>query len=156
MNCAAWEERIALHAGGDAVEGVETHLAECRECTAFWQEMRESVEALRSLPGEELDNAHYTAVRARVMAELERPRAAWRRLAWIAGVAALVIVALGWPRREMAIPDPPRIMAAIPSAPLVMTARRASVVKVRRERREPLVVKLQTSDPNIVIYWIAD
>lgn len=171
MNCAEWQERIALHAGGDPAEGVEGHLAECAECQAFRAEMRESLEALRSLQGEEIDAAHYTAVRARVMAELEHPRAAlWWRLAWIMGL--VLAVALGWPRREVRVPDPPRVMAAIPKAPLAYARRSDRPVAPARgagnnrgsarqqamvtDKRAPLTVKLQTSDPNIVIYWIAD
>ena len=157
MNCAKWQEGIALDADGEAVEGMRRHLEECAACAAFRVEMRLDLEALRSLRDEEIDAAHFTAVRARVMAELERPHATWRRWAWISAVAAvLVAVAVGWPGREAKIADPPRRMALIPSAPLVVTGRQAPPVRVRHGKRESLVVRLQTSDPNIVIYWIAD
>jgi hypothetical protein len=163
-NCAEWEERIALHAGGDAAEGVEGHLAECPACQEFWSEMRESVEALRSLEGDVPDPAHFAAVRARVIGEIEQPRRVWRRLAWISGVAAMLLAVLLWPR-ERVVPDPPRMMAAIPKAPLayargsdhnVMLRSRARRQAVARTNRTPLTVRLQTPDPNIVIYWIAD
>jgi hypothetical protein len=158
MNCAEWQERIVLHAGGERADGVEAHLAECAECRVFWSEMRESVEDLRSLHGEEIDAAHYTAVRARVMGEIERSHAVWRRLAWISGVAALVMAAILWPRRETPVAVVPRMVAAIPSAPLVMAkhASKANRPAPETRRREPLTVRLETSDPNIVIYWIAD
>ncbi len=39
MRCEQWEERIALHAGGDVTGGdaaqVERHLAECAPCREF-------------------------------------------------------------------------------------------------------------------------
>ena len=55
MNCAEWEERIALHAGGDLAPGeaaeVERHLAECAGCQVFWSGMRESLAVLREVHG---------------------------------------------------------------------------------------------------------
>jgi hypothetical protein len=164
MNCAQWEERIALAAGGElASSEVESHVAECAGCREFRSMLAENIEALHSLQAVEIDEAHYTAVRARVMVELGRPRTAWRGLAWIASFAALVLaVAVGWPRKEAAIPDPPRMLAAIPKAPLAdargSDKNRSGPRKpaVTRTNRTPMTVKLQTSDPNIVIYWIAD
>lgn len=169
MNCAEWQERIALHAGGDLTQGeaepVERHVAECPGCQVFWSGMKESVEALRGLQGEVPEAAAFTAVRARVMAEIEGSRAVWRRLAWISGVAAILLVmAVLWPREKF-VGLPPRMMAEIPSAPLVVakvTVRDGQAGRLPHQReamkrgREPLTVRLQTSDPNIVIYWIAD
>ncbi len=52
MNCAEWQERIALHAGGDLTQGeaepVERHVAECPGCQVFWSGMKESGGAARS------------------------------------------------------------------------------------------------------------
>ena len=92
MNCADWETRVALHAGGDltgakAVE-VEQHLGECSACQLLWSGVRESLAELQAAHGELPAAAHFTAVRGRVMAELERSARPWRRLAWISGVAA--------------------------------------------------------------------
>jgi hypothetical protein len=164
MNCAEWQERIALHAGGDATPGeasaVEGHVAECPGCQVFWSGMKETVATLRSLQGDIPEAPHFTAVRARVMGEIERSRAVWRRLAWISGVAAIVLLIAVLRPSERVVPSPPRMIAAIPGAPLVWAPtaqphrlpRRSEPIK----RREPLTVQLQTSDPNIVIYWIAD
>ena len=82
MNCIAWEERVALYAGGDPAEGVEEHLAECADCRAFCAEIRESLAVLRDEHGTAIDGAHFTAVRAGVIGEIERGRRTWRRLAW--------------------------------------------------------------------------
>ena len=119
-------------------------------------------EILRSAHAEPIDPAHYTAVRARVLAEIERSRAPWRRLAWISGVGALLAIAavfLTLPRPSL--PELRPVAIAIPRAPEPPVTRpqpaltAAAKPKVR-PRREPLTIKLQTSDPNIVIYWIAD
>jgi anti-sigma factor RsiW len=168
MNCVEWEARVALHAGGDlagaeAVE-VERHLAECAACQLLWSGVRKSLAVLQAAHGELPAAAHLTAVRSRVMAELERGTRPWRRLAWISGAAAVAALALVlalalWPARV--VPEPPRLLAWIPPAPEVVKP--APVVRPhvrqvvpRAPRRAPLTIKLQTADPNIVIYWIAD
>jgi anti-sigma factor RsiW len=162
MSCVSWKERIAWHAGGDAAPGeaeqVDRHLEQCGECRELWLGLRESLATLRAMHRELPDAAHFTAVRARVLAELEPTRRRWRSWAWVPGMAAVVaflFVLAIWPRRP-AVPEPPRIMAAIPGAPLVRSVRRAHVARVRQQKREPLTIRLQTSDPNIVIYWIAE
>ena len=172
MRCIEWEERVALHAGGDltgaeAVE-VERHLGECSACQVLWSGVRESLAVLQAAHVELPAAAHFTAVRSRVIAELERNARPWRRLAWISGVAAvaaLLLLAL-WPARV--VQEAPRMLAWIPPATkeapvaLVAPAVRSPVrPRVRQavalvSRREPLTIKLQTADPNIVIYWIAD
>ena len=166
MNCVEWEERVALHAGGDVTgdEGleVERHLADCSACQLLWSGVRQSLAALRDAHAELPAAAHFTAVRSRVMADLERGARPWRKLAWISGAAALAALALVlalWPARV--VQTPPRRASWIPPAPEVVRTARAVRAPVRRAAarspgRAPLTVKLQTSDPNIVIYWIAD
>jgi hypothetical protein len=118
-------------------------------------------ELLRAVHQEPVDPAHYTTVRARVLAEIERTRNPWRRLAWISGVAATAAALLSLipvPRPKL----PPLPAPAVPvfAASLVAPAPRPPSVIARaaapRPHRQPLTIKLQTSDPNIVIYWIAD
>lgn len=118
-------------------------------------------ELLRTAHQEPIDPAHYTAVRARVLAEIERTRNPWRRLAWISGVAATlaaILLLLPAPRPQLpplAAPAAPVFTAKLePSAPVPV--RVIAKVAAPRPHREPLTIKLQTSDPNIVIYWIAD
>ncbi|HEY1497385.1 MAG TPA: zf-HC2 domain-containing protein [Candidatus Solibacter sp.] len=161
MNCVEWQERIALHAGGDAAPDeaamAEQHLGECAGCQAFWSGMMESLAVLREVHAELPEAAHFAAVRARVIGELERSRRGWRRLAWIPAVAAIAVLTIVlWPSRTE-IPAPPRMMASIPNAPLVVSpAPPRHVARVVPKKREPLTIRLQTSDPNIVIYWIAE
>ena len=169
MNCVEWETRVALHAGGDltsaeAVE-VERHLGECSGCQEFWSGLRESLAVLRAAHAGLPEAAHFTVVRSRVMAELERRSRPWRWLAWIAAgaaVAVLLVVAL---RPARVVPEAPRLLASIPPAPQVATVVPRVSKVVRRPRRllaasaparVPLTIKLQTADPKIVIYWIAD
>lgn len=179
MSCTNWEERIALHAGGDLpqaeVAEVKAHLAACEGCRAVAATYGAGIEWMREAHGEPITPAHYAAVRARVLEELRRPRRpAWRRV-WVGGLAAAaaaVILMLSpkpvhTPERvEMAV-----IRPAVPQMEQQMPVVHASVMHPRRARKapreaavsapekrpaEPLVVKLLTDDPNVVIYWIAD
>jgi hypothetical protein len=118
-------------------------------------------ELLRAAHQEPIDPAHYTAVRARVLAEIERTRNPWRRLAWISGAAATlaaILFLIPVPRPELPpLPAPaaPLFAATLePSTP--PTPRVIARAAAPRQHRQPLTIKLQTSDPNIVIYWIAD
>src|SRR5262245_39333572 len=123
--------------------------------------MDDLLDELRAAHREPIDAAHYTAVRARVMAEIGRGHSPWRRLAWISGIGATALGLLfAITLRRPDLPPPPRIAFAIPSAPAAPITRerepRTVVAQARpaaRPKREPVTVKLQTSDPNIVIYW---
>jgi hypothetical protein len=121
-----------------------------------------------------LTAAHFSTVRARVVAELaqERRGALWaRRRAWSYGLAAVAVALLimlalrpgRTPERRtlvVAASHPPVVAVRKPATPP-----RPSVARRKASRapapqvvpdREPLIVKLQTDDPNVVIYWIAD
>jgi anti-sigma factor RsiW len=187
MTCRDWEERIALHAGGDlpapeAAE-LETHLAACEGCRGAAEVYRAGLELLREAHREPVAEAHYAAVRARVLAELRRPRRpVWRRM-WVCGLVATAAVAVllllprpaHTPERiEIAAIRPvgPQTEELAPAAPaglahprraaasLATRARKApvgaAVSEPEKRSAEPLVVKLLTDDPNVVIYWIAD
>ena len=95
------------------------------------------------------------------MAKLERSARSRWRLVWIpaAALAAFVLLSGRWPARV--VPEAPRMVARIPAAPEVVKAvpavrRSVRHVAEHHPRRAPLTIKLQTADPNIVIYWIAD
>jgi anti-sigma factor RsiW len=175
MNCIDWEERIALHAGGDLPSAeaaeVERHLRECAACQVLASGLQQSLALLKEAHDELLAPAHFSAVRARVVAELEQARwPLWRR-AWSFGLAAavvalLVVLALRpgrTPERRapvVAVNHPPVIAASepvVPPRPHRRVARRVvRPIVPDAPNPEPLLVKLQTDDPNVVIYWIAD
>ena len=180
MNCRDWEERIVLHAGGDLPSAeaaeVERHLRECAGCQVLASGLKQSLALLKEVHDQPLPAAHFSAVRARVVAELEPERrrgALWaRRRAWSFGLAAAVVVLLAgmalWPGRTPERPAPvvaanhPLVIADPEEPPAVprphgRVARRVVPSTVPdTPDPEPLMVKLQTDDPNVVIYWIAD
>ena len=162
MNCVEWEARVALHAGGDLAgaeaTAVERHLGECSACQVLWSGVRESLAVLQAAHAELPAAADFTAVRSRVMSELERRARPWRSLAWISGVAAaaVLLVLAFWPARGWF----PRLRACWRGFPrraeVRVPVRQVAAHVARAKRRAPLTVKWQTADPKIVIYWIAD
>jgi anti-sigma factor RsiW len=176
MNCSDWEERVALHAGGDLppaeAAAVERHLRECAGCQVLASGLKQSLALLKEAHDEPLAVAHFSAVRARVVAELDqKQRLLWRR-AWSIGLAAAVVAVLVMlavrPERTqerrapiVAVNHPPAIVVPEPVVPpppprrLARHVVRPPIVPDTPDP-EPLIVKLQTDDPNVVIYWIAD
>ncbi|HWB82770.1 MAG TPA: zf-HC2 domain-containing protein [Bryobacteraceae bacterium] len=191
MNCAEWEERIALLVGrdlaDDSAEEVERHLAGCAGCREFAAQMRQDLVLLREWHGESPAPAHFAAVRARVLAQIEEQRPGiWPKLLayGLAAVMAVLVAALVLtPRHRRVLPSevafvPPVPVASTMSESLVLpeppplprlrALRRPSAAigvpaalpvesaDVPAEPAQPLMVKLITNDPNVVIYWIAD
>ena len=179
MNCVEWEERIALYAGGeltgeDAAE-VERHVGQCLGCQVFASGMRQSLEFLKSAHQDVPDPAHFAAVRARVLSDIRargRRRWAWSAIAAVAATAAILLIVLRpHPARKPDADQPVLAQAPAPEPPVERVAlvkhrrkapRRRPVVVAkaprprRQEEAKPLVVKLMTDDPNVVIYWISE
>ena len=126
MTCQECE--IELGMGENAAE----HLASCAECRALAEDLRLNAVALREM---------------RV-----RPPMRW---AW--ALAAALVIAIGLWRVRPAEKPPERAAAAKIVGP-TRTAAVAPVKRVRKKRKpaEPLRVKMFTSDPDVVIYWIVD
>jgi len=167
MNCVDWEERIALYAGGDLspaeAQAVERHVAECAGCQMLLSGLRQSLALVREVHSEPVEEAHFAAVRARVLAELERVPARRWRFAWgfAMAAAAVVLMIAVWPRPEQRMVLP---MSHAPAAPLVAKVLpkppQAEPRKPRKPRKpqdsEDVVMKIETDNPDVVIYWIAE
>lgn len=186
MSCQEYDDLLALFAGGDldasVEERIESHIATCSNCRATVEELRSHREVLAGLADEAVDDTVLRSVRRRVMARIE-PRAhrtgAWR-WAWAAAAAIgaiLVSVAvLKHPPDQAPVsttqrPHPaPTVRAAETSAPPTenLAAQTQSVTQItrvwtppsarpiREKAAEPLVVKMITDDPDVVIYWLVD
>lgn len=181
MNCANWEEKIALYMGEDLsgaeAQEVRQHLAECPGCQLFASGIRESLAILREAHVADANEAACSAVRARVIAALEQERRPFWRSVWaysLCTAALLLFVVVFWPRHRVEIanrevPAPKPLVIADP--PIPVEAAPVRVARVRRPHRlvkpagppliaaqpeKPLVVKLVTDDPDVVIYWITD
>jgi anti-sigma factor RsiW len=162
MSCVDWEERIALYAGGDLAaaeaQAVERHVAECGGCQLLLSGLRESLGLLREAHGEPVEAAHFAAVRARVLAELERGPARGWRWAWVyamAAAAAMALLVAMRPRTEQRLALP---LPHAPAAPAVarVVAKAPQAHRQVAERSETVLMKIETDNPDVVIYWIAE
>jgi hypothetical protein len=156
MTCEQWQARIAE---GESAEG---HVEQCQDCAEFARSLSASLALLQEAHAEPLPEAHYTALRARVMEQVgTRRRFGWWWAAAAAGLAAMLWMLAALPRP---VPKPPAVARRVeippPPPPLPAAAHPATVRRVTRRRvappEQPLKIKLLTEDPNIVIYWIVD
>jgi hypothetical protein len=140
-------------------------------------DFEKTLEILREAHREAIPEAHYAAVRARVLAQLAMERKPWWRRIWVYGFAAaavmlmaVIVMATFWPK-----PAPQPFVAQQTPAPSVRPQDEtppvpAPVAHNRRPRLpgrpavyrvvgppvpQPLVVKLLTNDPDVVIYWFS-
>ncbi len=128
---------------------------------------------LRGLP--EPPAAAYATVRQRVLGRIRRRRRVRRAVSAIAAVAACIVLAL-WRPVEPAAVRPP-MLAQAPQVPVLTAPVRGARFSVpvrasaraprvwakahtstlkRAPHNEPLLVRLETSDPNVVILWEVD
>jgi anti-sigma factor RsiW len=173
MNCRRFEDLFALHVEGDLPErkrrAVEEHLADCERCREFAAGIESSQRAVKDLADEAADAEALYEIRERVLAMVAAERPAPRpRVSWkIAGAmaAVLAVAAIVWVSRPAPYTPPPlpRPVASMPAPPTPEPAPKLPVTRVVRKPRlapkpgpEPLLVKLETSDPNVVIYWIVE
>jgi hypothetical protein len=77
--------------------------------------------------------------------------------------ALLMIVAVTslWNRHELPVPPTPVVAMAHPPAPAVHRVlpkphMRVRTRRVARERTDPVLIRVVTDNPEVVIYWIAD
>jgi hypothetical protein len=131
MTCAECELRLAE---GEADAGLEEHLRECGDCRSFQEDLRENGLALSGLRQEELPPVR-----------ISRPV---RAFPWMSAAAAAVVLAVVLPGIWLATrpiePDPVR--AKLPD----------EVTVTASLKTEPLMVKMLTPDPDVVIYWLID
>ncbi len=168
MTCPEWEARIALAVEGDAPAGeVEAHLAACPGCREFAEELRASQSAFKELREEAVDQAMLDAIRGRAMAAIaaaapRRPARWWWALAPAAAAVAILLVMI------MRVPEPRAPAGGFRGAGFSPRGASAPLPASRAEarprpkgrptsgRREPLLMKIVTDDPDVVIYWIVE
>jgi anti-sigma factor RsiW len=174
VSCADYETLIALYVENDLTEQemsrVESHVETCAACSEFVAAMRESQAVLKALRLDRVDDADLAEIRASVMSEVSSRRKpiAWPKLAIAAALVVTCAVAWMWRMRpDVAVVVPSRAAVTVPPAPmtLVHTPLRTKHHPVRAARHarsapvfksEPLVVKMFTDDPQVVIYWLVD
>ena len=174
MNCEEAYVVAALAASGDAapadLHAFKTHAAACAACRAeavAFEILRGQLLSLRETAA---PDSAYAAMRARVVSEIDGGRRtrhwvlAWSSLAAaVCGVIAAFTLHRAAPLVAVPLPTAPVVMASIQNdeprispPPEPRRIRRAARRIVSREPEAPIVVHMFTSDPDVVIYWIAD
>jgi len=129
MTCEECEIKLGM--GEDAAE----HLAACAECRLLARELRLNSVALRGM---------------RVRPVMQ----------WAMAAAAAIVMAIGLWRVRPAEKRPPERAAAAkiggPTRPVINVVPVTRRAVKKRKPAEPLRVKMFTSDPDVVIYWIVD
>jgi hypothetical protein len=149
MKC---QECELLLADGQADASTEDHLRGCATCRALLEELRANALALSSLRDDELP---------KVKVMKRRPA-----LPWIAAAAAAVLLALiahqaSQRRPIVETPTQPRQATAPVTGPIRVTAKLApepapKLLVRHPPPQQPLLVKMLTPDPDVVVYWIVD
>ncbi len=186
MSCQEYDDLLALFVGGDLdasdEERIQAHIATCSNCRATVEELRSHRDVLAGLADDAVDEAVLRSVRRRVMARID-PRAhrtgAWRWAWAVAAAIGAILVSVAVlkhapdqaPVSTTQRPQPaPTVRAAETSAPPTenLAAQTQSVTQIARvqaprssrlsgaKAAEPLVVKMLTDDPDVVIYWLVD
>ncbi len=178
MSCETFEKLIALDAGGDLTppetERLQAHLEACAPCRELARDIGESQAGLKALAGAGLDGRDEEALErwrrgllARIEAQPQRRILAWR-WTWAAAAVMALVALFAVPRIVHRPPaESPVAQARPPASPglnaLPHPPQPAPVAhRHPRHRRapapaaEPLLVKLETPDPNVVIYWIVE
>lgn len=119
--------------------------------------------ALRDLRCDDPPPGALTAVRARVLEQTQRRRAAWWKWSLAPGAAAAAILAVAlWPRHsDVILPEPETPpVASTTEAPVTPPESRQPPAPVRRKtvnlkmaEKQTEFIRLFTDDPDVVIYW---
>ncbi len=123
---------------------LEEHLRACPKCLAIEQDLAANALALAALRDEEMPGI--------VVKAPSRARA----YGWLAAAAAAAFVAaLLLPRTPPASqPEPPKVVVSQAPPQPPPPVRGAAVLQP--QKFEPLKIKMLTSDPDVVIYWLID
>jgi len=168
-SCSDWEQALAGEAEGAEVA---EHLQACGRCREFAQELEQNRAALGEIA---VPPAAFEAVRRRVRGEIERKRRRTMWWNWFAVASAACLAVLGILHVLPRLQNPP--------APAALTAKMDpqrmewTLAPVRRvaarpriqhkfgpdfakaspaQKTEPLVVKMLTNDPDVIIIWLVD
>jgi anti-sigma factor RsiW len=156
MTCRECELLLA----GEIRNGaVEEHLRACPDCCAIAAELRENAVALSAMREEEI------ALERGLKSPLQAKARSTSNI-WIgAAAAAVLVLAFGLSRRPAPIAPPQVARQVVPETPPPLPplpaksawpVRKKPPVPVETAQAEPLLVKMLTPDPDVVIYWLVE
>ena len=170
MNCSDWQQEITAESESVALE---EHLRTCGHCRDFADEVERNRAALQSV---EIHPAAFDAVRLRVLKEItaKKQRGAWWAWSAVAVAACFVILCAALVFQSWKNPAPPKPLIATKNPPKIERPPAPGPPVMRAHHRvhhhfgpvtasagpahnpEPLVVKMLTNDPDVIIIWLVD
>lgn len=174
MICSVYRRRIALYVEGDISKRqalrIEHHVGGCKRCRTFLGEIEESQEAVRLLKGESVSGDLREAVRNSVLERVATlaPERSWGgpRLGariWQYGVVGMVLATIGvallYASFQANVDVSPNQMASVAQSeeqPVVVSGILTAGALEAALVSEPIMVKMLTDDPDVVIIWLAD
>jgi hypothetical protein len=170
MTCQDCELLLAME---ESSAELDRHLGECAECRTLAAELAANSDALREMATEAMPS-----VRGAVLAEVRAQNARRNvvRWGWALAAAAALVIAIGVSRMRTPVATLPTVAKMQPTveAPVVRQPVHVAASRLRVERRlerrrqperlapqqperlEALKVKMLTSDPDVVIYWLVE
>lgn len=157
MTCQECEVLLASE-GGSAE--IERHLAACADCRELRNDLRANADAFREMTAMPLPSVSW-AVLAKVRAQETRRQVA--RWGWALAAAAAIVVVFLATRPAPVAPLPPVVIAKALAhdvaqhtvTPVVNTHRKRQATRLPAPQ-QPLKIKMFTSDPDVVIYWLVE
>jgi hypothetical protein len=140
-------------------QNVDEHLAACAACRALSEEMRANAAAFESFADDPLPSVRYA-----VMSQVRSRSAAGQvlRWGWALAAAAILVVIFAVSRNGREETRPP-VQVSHVEAPIQNRDRQgadiaskqpaASPKRIRKQLSQPVMVKMLTPDPDVVIYW---
>jgi hypothetical protein len=164
MNCSDWEQEIA---GESDSVALEEHLRGCGHCREFADELERNRAALQAV---EIHPAAFDAVRLRVLSEIgaKKRRGAWWAWPAVAAAACVAVLCVSVFLQSWKNPAPPKPLVAAKNPPKIEWTPAPVHHRVPHKfgpvsasagpahNPEPLVVKMLTNDPNVIIIWLVD
>jgi anti-sigma factor RsiW len=167
MTCERYERWAALAASGDfdsrEQAQFEAHLQGCPSCRILAEEFAALTSELSGMKDPAIDPAVYASIRRNVMERRSSRR--FRVPLWpllpAATAAVLAILALCWPTRLQhniaSVPTQVSTRHTVKVIPAARTVKKRQPGIARKmESGQPLVVKMLTDDPDVVIIWLVD
>jgi hypothetical protein len=164
MNCSDWEQEIA---GESESAALEEHLRGCGHCREFAGELERNRAALQAVT---IHPAAFDAVRLRVLDEIraKKQRGAWWAWSAVAAAACVAMLCVSVFLPSWKNPAPPRPLVAAKNPPKIEWTPAPAHQRLHHKfgpvsasagpahNPEPLVVKMLTNDPNVIIIWLVD